>query len=123
MMTRSVIWRYLATLSYFALLGWILVWKAWIDPSYPAALPLLIMLIPLLLALRGIVYARRYTHAWITLLLPFYFALGISDVYADAAARVYGCGLMAFSLLLFISAIAYLRTSPRDVHHQSQQAD
>ena len=113
-MNHPRIWRYLATLSYFALVGWILTWKAWINPPYPAAPALLVLLVPLLFALRGIVYTRRYTYAWITLLLPFYFALGISDVYADATTRIYGCGLTVFSLLLFVSAIAYLRSSRKN---------
>jgi uncharacterized membrane protein len=105
-----MIWRHLACLSYFALLFWILIWNAWIDPPYPAALLLLMLLTPLALALRGILYAQPYSHAWLTLLTPFYFSLGIGNAYANATARLYGCGLMLLSLILFISAIAFVRT-------------
>jgi uncharacterized membrane protein len=104
-------WRSLACLSYFSLLIWILVWKAWLDPPYPAALLLTVLLMPLVLVLRGILYARPYAHAWLTLLTPFYFALGVSDAYAGV--RLYGLGVMLLSLGLFAGSIGFIRSYRR----------
>lgn len=89
-------------------------WNAWINPPYPAAPVLLFTLSPLLLLLRGLLYARNPIFIWISLLMPFYFALGVSHAYVDSPTRIYGYGLALFSVLLFTSAIGTARCNRSD---------
>lgn len=106
---RNPIWHNFATLSYFTLLAWILLWNIWLTPAYPAALVLVLLLGPLLLTLRGLLYARRNAYAVLSLLSPFYFALGISHAVIESPTRPYGLGLSALSIILFASCIGALR--------------
>ena len=111
--SRLSIARYSTLLGYFGLLSLILVWNVWIQPSthYPIALVLIILLSPLLCALRGLLHGRSYTHAWVSMLSLGYFVLGVSDAYSDPVSRGYGWGLIGLSLLLFTGCIFFVRLS------------
>ena len=111
-MNKTLIWRHCALWSFFGLMAWILLWNAALSPSthFPTALILIILLTPLLFAVRGILYARKYTHGWLSMLSLFYFIIGVSDAYADPANRIYGCGLIVLSLGLFAGTIYFIRS-------------
>ena len=107
--------RYFALYAYLGLIAWILLWNI-LSPSatYPVSLILILLLAPLLALLKGMLHASRYIHAWASMIALFYFALGVSDAYADPSDRIYGIGLIILSLVWFAGAIAYLRsTKPR----------
>ena len=108
---QPLIWRLTSAASYFSLFIWVLLWNALISPPRPAALVLLVLLTPLLFVLRGVLHSNRRTYIWISLMTPFYFALGISHAYVKSTTQTYGIGLLIFSLLLFASAIGMVRSS------------
>ena len=107
-----MICRYIALYSYLGLIAWILLWNV-LSPSttYPVSLILILLLAPLLVLMRGILHANRYTHAWASMISLFYFALGVSDAYADPSNRIYGIGLIILGLLWFAGSIAYIRST------------
>lgn len=111
----ALFWRWSALLGYLGLLGWIVLWQAFIAPSavYPVALTLIVLLAPLLCALRGMLHGRRYTHQWMSMLSLFYFALGTADAYADPVDRPYGLVLLGLSLVVFAASIGYIRATRR----------
>jgi uncharacterized membrane protein len=113
MMKSATLFRWLALTGFFGLLAVLLIWNAFLSPSVhlPVALVLIVLLTPLLFALRGILHGRRYTHAWISMLALLYFCIGVSEAYANPAARHYGLAVVGFSGLLFIGAVFYVRCS------------
>jgi uncharacterized membrane protein len=114
--TRAVAFHALALGGFLGLLATILLWYAWLKPpgKYPVALILIVLLAPLLAALRGMLHGRAYTHAWASMLSLFYLCLGIMHAWSEPAARGYGLSLTAFSLIFFSGAICYVRYSRHD---------
>jgi len=102
----------IATLTgYFGLFLLLIAWTAWLDPPshLPVAIVLLVLIGPLLLPLRGLLYGRSYTHAWTSLLALFYFVAGVFNA-AGAPAKPWLAWLeIGFSILLFAGAVCYVR--------------
>jgi uncharacterized membrane protein len=105
--------RVVTLTSYFALLALQPVWHAWLAPPvrFPVALALLITTLPLLFPLRGLLHARRYTHAWTPYLVLAYFTHGVVEAWANAAQRPFALAEIVFSVLLFAGALVWLRAS------------
>lgn len=103
--------RWLSLVSYFGLLILVLLWNTVINPSkhYPIALILLGTALPLLFPLRGILYAKAYTHAWTSFLALYYFMLGVGDAYSDPEDQVYGILMIVLSTSLFMGCMLYAR--------------
>jgi len=104
--------RWLTFSGYFGLFFLILIWTSLIDPPehLPQSLVLVVLLVPLLLPLRGLLYGRRHTHVWTSFLALFYLALGIT-LAAAAADRLYGLSMLGFSLALFAGCLLYVRAA------------
>lgn len=111
MNARSIA-RWAALSAYFALLSMILAWYAWLSPpgKLPTALVLILLALPLLLPLRGLLYARVYTHQWTIFLALFYFLLGAASA-AVPDERVFGVAVILSSLSLFTACVAFVRLS------------
>lgn len=112
LINNTLLWRHIALWSYLGLMAWILLWNAIILPStqYPTAIILFVLLVPLLFAVRGVLYARKYTHGWLSMLSLFYFVLGVGDAYADPADRIYGWVLIVLSVALFSGTVLFVRS-------------
>ena len=74
--------------------------------SYYWSLPLIAAL---LLPAKGLLGDKLYTYRWIGFLTLLYFCVGISELFANPALRVYGLGTTMASILLFLSTIYYAR--------------
>ncbi|HEY3488231.1 MAG TPA: DUF2069 domain-containing protein [Gammaproteobacteria bacterium] len=107
---KAVLFHRVALIGFFGLMGTILLWQSWLRPSsqLPVALVLILLLGPLLMAMRGLLHGKPYTHAWVSMLSLFYFCLGIMHAWSEPTARGYGMLLTAFSLMLFNGAIFYV---------------
>ncbi len=101
--------RWLTLAGYFGLLILLLNWFTWLAPpaSVPRALPLIVLTVPLLFPLRGLLHARTYTHAWVSLLALPYFAIGIDIAFNRSDQRLLGFALILFSLLLFVGSVFF----------------
>ncbi|MCK8516084.1 DUF2069 domain-containing protein [Methylonatrum kenyense] len=88
-------------------------WLTWLAPP-PEGLtaPMLLLLGgPLLLPLRGLLAARRYTAAWCSLLALLYFAHGVAAMGTPGTLRMLGGIEVLLSLLLFASCLLYVRAT------------
>lgn len=74
--------------------------------SYYWSLPLIAAL---LIPVRGLLTGKLYTYRWIGFMTLVYFCIGVSELVANPALRVYGFGTTISSMLLFLSAIYYAR--------------
>jgi len=107
--TRVKFARWTTLAGYFLLLALILNWFTWLAPpkTVPRALPMIILLVPLMFALRGLLHGRMYTHAWVSLLSMLYFAVGIDVAYNRSDQRYLGLAMVGFSLMLFFGSVLF----------------
>jgi uncharacterized membrane protein len=92
----------------FLCLFWELVWA----PIAPGGSWLALKALPLLAPLRGILHGRLYTYRWTPLLALAYFAEGVVRAWSEAGIPALLAGIeIALSLMLFASAIAFVRSS------------
>lgn len=112
---KAALFRYLSLASFFGLMATLLWWilLAPHSENYPTAAMLVLLVAPLLFPLRGILYARSYTHAWAGYLMLFYLAHGITELYSGDAFFIYPLLEVFFSALFFISSILYIRLTAK----------
>jgi uncharacterized membrane protein len=93
----------------------LLAWYAWLAPSpyFPVALVLLLLVTPLLLPLRGILHARRYTIAWSCFLALLYFTHGVVGAWNSPITRPLALLEVLTSALWFLGGVGYIRTIRR----------
>ena len=81
----------------------------------PGRLPLLILgallVLPLLLALPGLLRGRAYTASWATLLVAFYCALLLAEAVSQPAHRVALLVLSAVAALDFVALMLYAKAA------------
>jgi len=114
-MTQVSVFRWLTLFSFFGLmltlLGWIIL--APHADNYPTAAWLLIGLVPLLFPMRGLLYAKPYTHAWTSFLMLFYFSHSVGEVYSSEQFAIYPALALVFSSLCFCSTILFVKTQAK----------
>ena len=76
----------LASFSLIALIALCLAWELWLAPLRPGGSMLMLKVLPLLPALRGILHGRRYTYQWMSLLVLLYLAEGLVRSLSDQGA-------------------------------------
>lgn len=111
------IFRALLVTSHLGLIGFIMLWMAWLSPSelFPVGLTLIVMISPLLLTLRGVLHGRMRPMAW-TIFLSFpYFAHGVGEWIANPAESLYGMIEMLLSIGLFLGAMLSIRYKAREI--------
>ena len=102
------------TLSgYFGTLILLTAWFGWLYPSAktPVALVLVLLVAPLLLPLRGLLHARRYTIAWSCFLALLYFIHGVLEAWHASPARPLGQLEVLLTSIWFLGAIGYVRAT------------
>ena len=102
----------LTLFGYFGTLVLLTAWYSWLAPAthFPAALVLLVLVVPLLFPLRGLLHGRKYTFAWSCFLALLYFTHGVMEAYSAAATRHLGLLEVVFTSLWFVAAMVYIRT-------------
>lgn len=100
--------------SLIALIALCLAWEMWLAPQRPGGSWLVIKVIPLLLSLPGIWRGKIYTHRAMTLLVIAYFVEGAVRAWSDKGLSAQlALAEIALTLILFVSAIAFVRTAPQ----------
>lgn len=80
--------RTLATISYLALTGWVVLWQfLWQNDESYSLLFRLLWIVPLLFPLVGIIKGKAYTHAWSNFIVLIYLIHGLTMVYALESQR------------------------------------
>ena len=102
----------LASASLLALIMLSLAWELWLAPLHPGGSWLVLKVVPLWLAVAGILKGRRYTYQWASMLILFYFIEGVVRMFSNTGlaaslARV-ETGL---ALIFFTAAMFYAKYS------------
>jgi uncharacterized membrane protein len=103
-----------ATACLIALIFLGVAWELFLAPIRPGGSWLLLKVLPLLVALPGVLRNRRYTVQWSTLVIWLYVAEGATRAYTDEGLGVALALVELFlSLAYFWTAVAWLRIMPR----------
>ncbi len=85
-------------------------WELFLAPLRPGGSWLVLKVLPLLLPLRGILRARRYTCQWASMLSLVYFVEGVVRTFSDPAPSRYLAGMQSvLAVVLFVSLIYLAR--------------
>ena len=119
---------YLITVvSYFGLLALLSSWIIYFDPpkNSTTSLALIFVLTPLLIALRGILNGKRYTYAWSSMLILFYFMHGVVEAWANELQIIKTLALIEvfLSVVFFIGAILFVRHKSRELGQKLEPED
>lgn len=113
--------------SYFGLLLLLASWIIYFDPpkNNTTSLALLFILSPLLIALRGLLNGKRYTYAWSSMLILFYFMHGVVEAWANEneTIRILALIEVFLSVIFFIGAIMYVRYKSRELGQKLEPED
>lgn len=69
----------------------------------------LLLTLPLFLPLPGLLRSKRYTYRWVGFMTLIYLCVGISELVANPALRLYGVTTTLCSIGLFLASIYYAR--------------
>lgn len=101
----------LASISLVALIILCLAWELWLAPLRPGGSWLVLKVIPLLLALFGILHARRYTHQWGSLMIQLYLLEGLARATSDSGLMQWlAVAEVALAAIFFGATLVFSRT-------------
>ena len=102
--------RKLTLLSFFALF-FMIAYAITILKIYPLLprLPLILLLLgPMMFAVRGLLQGKRYTHAWCSFLSLFYLLLGV-DLWTSVRDLPFASSCILLTTLWFVGCVLYSR--------------
>jgi uncharacterized membrane protein len=106
--------QFVAVSCLIALIFLSLAWELWLAPIRPGGSWLALKAVPLLAPLFGLLRGRRYTYQWTSIFVLLYLMEGLVRAASDTGM---GRGLamieIALALVLFVTAIAYVRIRPK----------
>ena len=102
--------RWTAAGALVALIALCLAWELALAPLRPGGSLLALKALPLALPLGGIVFGKRYTYQWSSLLILGYFAEGVTRAWSDAGlSQKLALLEVALSVAFFAAAVAFAR--------------
>jgi len=114
MPSRYLYWMALS--GYFGLFMLLMLWPTLLAPPsrFPVALLLIVTVTPLLLPLRGLLKENLRSCAWSAYISLIYFTHGTMEAFANPLQRGYAILEIIFSLLLFLGASLYIRSTGKE---------
>ncbi|MCD6026756.1 MAG: putative transrane protein [Solimicrobium sp.] len=110
-MKKSSLYAYGATTSLVAIIMLGIVSEIWLAPLRPGGSWLVLKVVPLLFALRGVIKHDNYTMQWASMLILLYFTEGIvramSDILPLSSHLAFLQAILC--LLFFYCVLSYLR--------------
>lgn len=101
--------------SLLLLIALCVAWELFLAPLRPGGSWMVLKALPLLLPLRGILRAQRYTCQWASLLCLVYFVEGVVRSFSDTApSRYLAVTETALAVVLFLSLIFLARDLGRE---------
>lgn len=111
-MTAAARYQTLSSISLIALIFLCLAWEGWLAPLRPGGSWMTLKAIFLLPALFGILRGKRYTYKWVSLFIQFYLLEGLTRATGDTGLSQWlAVGETALAVILFVSAILYVRAT------------
>lgn len=113
---RARIGRALTLVGHLGLIALFLAWFTVVAPPVrvPRAFLLILLIGPLLIPLRGLLHARRYTHQWTSFYVLPYFLVGV-DTWANppgTGLAWLGVATVVLALAQFVGCVMYARYTP-----------
>ncbi len=107
------LWHRGAVFNLLALILLCVLWELWVAPLHPGGSLLVLKVVPLLPAVPGVLRGKAFTFRWLSLLLWFYAAEGVTRALTDphAASRGLGWIELVLSLTLFVCVAGFLRSA------------
>lgn len=106
--------RLLAAGGVLALVALGLAWELWLSPLRPGGSWLALKVLPLTLALAGLLKLRLYTYRWLSLLVWLYFAEGVVRATSESgASAALALAQVLLSLLTFTGCVLHVRARLR----------
>jgi len=103
-----------ATACLIALIFLGVAWELFLAPIRPGGSWLLLKVLPLLVALPGVLRSRRYTVQWTTLVIWLYAAEGATRGYTDEGlGAALALAELFLALAYFWTAVAWIKVMPR----------
>lgn len=100
--------HYTSVTALIGLIALCLAWELWLAPLRPGGSWVVLKVIPLLAAVRGLIHARRYTFQWLSLLALAYLAEGLVRGWSDAGVGQYlAWAETGLAGLLFIATVLH----------------
>ncbi|KAF7600850.1 MAG: hypothetical protein CGU29_00450 [Candidatus Dactylopiibacterium carminicum] len=94
------------------LIGLVVAMELWLAPLRPGGSWLVLRVLPLLAALRGVLHGRRYTSQWLSLAVWLYFTFGVIRASTDTGLSALAGGVETLvALALFVACAAHARLS------------
>lgn len=104
--------RWAAVASLLGLIALSLLWERWLSPIRPGGSWLMLKAIPLLLPLRGLLYGKRYTYQWSSLLILAYLTEGLVRATSDTGtSQMLAVIEVILSTIYFVSVLMFCRDS------------
>ena len=104
--------RWAAVASLLGLIVLSLLWERWLSPIRPGGSWLMLKAIPLLLPLRGLLYGKRYTFQWSSLLILAYLTEGLVRATSDTGtSQMLAVIEVILSTIYFVSVLMFCRDS------------
>ena len=115
-MTTVSLVRWLTLAGYGLLILLLVLWYGvWSPSTLPVGLVLFFLLLPLMFPLLGMIRGKIYTHAWMTMLILFYFIHGVGEAWTTPEDRIYDIAEIILSLIVYVGSIAYIKLSKKNV--------
>lgn len=108
--------RVLASVGYFGLLMWVVLWHFVLAESgqYSNLFLVLFWVVPLLFPMRGIIKGEAYTHAWANFVVMIYFLHGLTAIYTETKWW-YALIEIIFATMMFIGCSYFARARGREL--------
>jgi uncharacterized membrane protein len=104
--------RLISVACLLALIALCLSAELWLAPLRPGGSWLVLKVLPLLAALRGFLYGRRYTYQWMSLAIWIYFTLGVvSASTSHGLAAILGGIETLLAVVIFTGCSVFARQS------------
>jgi uncharacterized membrane protein len=111
-----------AIASLLLLIALCIAWELFLAPLRPGGSWMVLKVLPLLLPLRGVLRAQRYTCQWASLLSLVYFVEGVVRTFSDTTpSRYLAATETALSVILFLSLIYLARELGREQQSGKRQ--
>jgi len=102
--------HFIAVTALILLIALCVAWEGALAPVRPGGSWLTLKALPLLAPLFGVLYGRRYTFQWASMLILAYFAEGAVRAWTDSALSQRLALLeCALAITFFVAAITYVR--------------
>lgn len=99
--------RRLAATSLIALIALCVAWETVLAPLRPGGSWLVLKALPLLAPLMGVLYGRRYTYQWSSMLILLYFTEGTVRAWSDRAPSATLALVETLLSSIFFFAVVY----------------